>query len=43
MTGIADKYNTTPEKLAAYNGIADTSLIRIGQVLNIPPQDYEIP
>lgn len=43
LTGIADKYNTTPEKLAAYNGIADTSLIKIGQVLNIPPQNYEIP
>ena len=43
LSGIAAKYNTTAAKLAAYNNISDPSLIKSGQVLNIPPQDYVIP
>lgn len=43
LSAIAAKYNTTAEKLAAYNNIADAAGISVGQKLNLPPQDYEIP
>ncbi len=40
---IAKLYNTTVEKLAAYNNISDASLIYPGQPINIPPADWKIP
>lgn len=36
LSGIAKKYNTTYQKLAAYNGIANPNLIRVGQKIKIP-------
>lgn len=36
LTHIAARYGTTVAALAAANGIADPSLIRIGQVLTVP-------
>lgn len=43
LSGIAASFNTSADKLAAYNGITDKGDIKAGQVLNISPQDYEIP
>lgn len=43
LSGIASKLGTTAEKLAAYNGIKDMNSIQAGQVLQIPPADYEVP
>lgn len=43
MSAIAEKFDTTVEKLAAYNNIDDPRTITSGQVLKIPPKDYEIP
>ncbi len=43
LSAIADKCNTTAEKLAAYNGITDANSIRVGQIIKIPPEDWEIP
>lgn len=43
LSVIADKYNTTVAKLAAYNGIADPNSIYAGQIIKIPPPDWEIP
>ena len=43
LSGIAERFNTTVDKIAAYNSITDTRNIQAGQVLNIPPQDYVIP
>lgn len=40
---IANQFDTTVEKLAAYNGIDPAAVIRIGQTLKIPPADWEIP
>ena len=40
---IAQEYGTAVEKLAAYNGIENPNEIQIGQTLEIPPEDYEIP
>ena len=40
---IAELYETTSEKLAAYNGIKVSSTLQIGQEIQIPPADYEIP
>lgn len=40
---IANRYKTTSEKLAAYNGIEVSSALQIGQEIQIPPADYEIP
>ncbi len=42
LSGIATKYNTSIEKLVAYNKLADTN-IQAGQKLKIPPAYYEIP
>ncbi len=42
LSGIADKYKTTVEKLKAYNNLTSDT-IQVGQKLNIPPADYEIP
>ena len=33
----ADLGQDTPEKIAAYNGIANANLIRVGQKIKIPP------
>ncbi len=42
LSEIASKYKTTVEKLKAYNNLTSNT-IQIGQKLNIPPADYEIP
>lgn len=36
LSAIARKYNTTYQKLAAYNGIANPNLIHVGQKIKIP-------
>lgn len=36
LSGIAAKYGTTYQKIAAYNGIANPNLIRVGQEIKIP-------
>lgn len=36
LSGIAAKYNTTYQTLAAYNGISNPNLINIGQKIKIP-------
>jgi len=36
MTAIAAKFDTTVKELAALNGISNPSLIRVGQVLELP-------
>lgn len=40
---IAKRYETTSDKLAAYNSIEVSSTLQIGQKIKIPPADYEIP
>ncbi len=42
LSGIANKYKTTVEKLKVYNKLSTTT-IRVGQEIKIPPADYEIP
>lgn len=41
LSGIALKYNTTYQKLAEYNNIANPSIIYVGQKIRIP-KTYEI-
>ncbi len=41
LTSIANKYNTTVDKLIAYNKLPSTN-IQVGQKIKIPPTDYEI-
>ncbi len=36
LSGIASRYGTTYQALAAYNGITNPSLIRVGQKIKIP-------
>lgn len=36
LSKIAQKYGTTYQKIAAYNGIANANLIRVGQKIKIP-------
>lgn len=36
LSGIAAKYGTTYQKIAAYNGITNPNLIRVGQKIKIP-------
>lgn len=36
LSAIARKYNTTYQKLAAYNGIANPNLIYVGQKIKVP-------
>ena len=43
LESIAKEYDTTAEKIAAYNNLADKNTIVVGQQLKIPPADYEIP
>lgn len=39
LSSIAKKYGTTYQKIAQYNGIANPSLIRVGQKIKIPGAD----
>ncbi len=41
LSAIAARHGCTMAALAGQNGISDPSLIRVGQVLTIPPPDYE--
>ena len=43
LSAIADSYNTTAAKLAAHNGMTDANAIRVGQIIKIPPEDWEFP
>lgn len=43
LSGIARKYNTTVEALASTNGIKNTNLIRVGQLLRIPTKETTKP
>ena len=43
LTKIANLYGSTPSRIAAYNGIAIDTVIRVGSTLKIPPNDWEIP
>ncbi len=43
LSDIAEKYKTTVDKILAYNNIADSNMIQIGDEIKIPPEDYEIP
>jgi LysM repeat protein len=36
LSGIAQRYNTNYQTLAAMNGIANPNLIKVGQVLKVP-------
>lgn len=36
LSKIANKYGTTYQKLAAYNGIANPNVINVGQIIKIP-------
>ena len=39
LARIARRYGTTWQELAAYNGIANPSLIRVGQIIRIPGEN----
>lgn len=41
LSGIAARYGTTYQALAAYNGIANPNLIHVGQVIRIPGAGQE--
>ena len=45
LSAIAAKYGTTYQEIAAYNGIANPNLIRVGQNIKIPaataPESFE--
>lgn len=43
LSAIAERFGTTAEKLAAYNGIENPDYITGGQILKIPPKDYVVP
>lgn len=40
---IAEQYNTTVERIVAYNQITDSDTIQVEQKLKIPPKDWEVP
>lgn len=42
LSGIAEKYGTTYQKLASYNGIANPNIIHVGQKIKIPGKGYII-
>lgn len=42
LSSIAKKYGTTVDKLAAYNKIENVNHITVGQVIKLPPAEYEI-
>ncbi len=43
LSQIAGKYNTSVERIVAYNNISDPNMIREGATVIIPPADWEIP
>ena len=43
LVGIAEKYGTSVSRIAAYNSIADPGNIQAGQIINIPPADWQLP
>ncbi len=43
LSGISEKCGISVEKLAVYNSIADANTLRVGQIIKIPPGDWEIP
>jgi LysM repeat protein len=43
LTKIAQRYGVTIENLGCYNNLANLNALQIGQVLLIPPRDYECP
>ena len=43
LARIARRYGTTWQELAAYNGIANPSLIRVGQIIRIPVENAPEP
>lgn len=43
LNEIAEKYGTTVERIVAYNGLKDKDIIKIGETLLIPPDDWEMP
>lgn len=43
LSGIAKICSVPVDKIAAYNGIADVDAIHVGQIIRIPPEDWEIP
>lgn len=43
LSKIAELYNTTTARIAAYNNIADPNNIQAGQTLKIPPADWVMP
>ncbi|MBQ7969320.1 MAG: LysM peptidoglycan-binding domain-containing protein [Clostridia bacterium] len=43
LSKIAQKHNTTVERIAAYNKLTDINNIQAGQQLKIPPADWTIP
>lgn len=42
LSDIANKYGTTYQELAKYNGIANPNLIRVGQKIKIPGEFYTV-
>lgn len=43
LSAIAAKYGVTIKQIAAYNEISDPNSIQVGQLIKIPPVDYEVP
>lgn len=43
LSGIAQRYNTTYQNLAAMNGIANPNFIKVGQVLKVPTSGAAAP
>ena len=43
LSQIADNFNTTYQRIAAYNGIENPGLIQSGQKIRIPPADWVEP
>ncbi len=43
LSGIAEKYDVTVERLAAYNNMTEEEELLDGQEIKIPPEDWEIP
>ncbi len=42
LSGIASRYGTTYQKLAAYNNISNPNLIHVGQQIKIPGKDNNV-
>jgi len=43
LSKIAELYNSTIERIAVYNNLADPNSIQVGQTLKIPPAEWVIP